>query len=522
MPTQEGRRIALDMAKAVQGGAGGENMKKLTLSAALFLGCAGTTYAADMDAMATKAPPPPSAPMSCTSVQDFFLSDCKLTWYGIRIYGTVDVGGGYQTHGAPFDPNFITGASYFIQKMNRSSMWGWAPNGLSQSSIGVQIQEPIGADWTFVAQLEAGFDPYSLQLANSPGSLFNNIGVPVNQQSTNGDSSRGGQFYNSQGFVGVSSNTYGTLTFFRQNTLSLDGVLAYDPMGGAYAFSPIGFSGVVAGGGDTQTARYSTSAKYRVNIGDFRAAALWQFGGYELNNGARGAYEGQIGGDVHTMGGGVLSFDAIVDYARDAVALSLAGAPTNFEGMPTGTMLPQTLTATLSNNTSAMALAKYAIDRFKVYFGYEWMQFAPPSDPFVVPHTGFTDNAGNFICFDCNTATGGTNISSTAFNGPTFHDKILQVVWFGAKYALTDNLDVIGAYYHYNQNDYTTESCLNAPAHSQCSGTMDAASAVIDWRFLPKWDTYIGTFFSQMNGGLDNGFLARSNLATTAGLRFRF
>ena len=42
------------------------------------------------------------------------------------------------------------------------------------------------------------------------------------------------------------------------------------------------------------------------------------------------------------------------------------------------------------------------------------------------------------------------------------------------------------------------------------------------WRFLPKWDAYIGTFFSQLNGGLDNGYLSRNNLATTAGVRFRF
>jgi len=98
----------------------------------------------------------------------------------------------------------------------------------------------------------------------------------------------------------------------------------------------------------------------------------------------------------------------------------------------------------------------------------------------------------------------------------------VQVVWFGAKYAITDNLDIIGAYYHYDQNTFTIASCANAPAHAQRAGTMDAASVVIDWRFLPKWDTYIGTFFSQMNGRLDNGFLSRSNLATTAGLRFRF
>ncbi len=51
---------------------------------------------------------------------------------------------------------------------------------------------------------------------------------------------------------------------------------------------------------------------------------------------------------------------------------------------------------------------------------------------------------------------------------------------------------------------------------------MDAASAMIDWKFAPKWDTHIGTFYSTSNGGLANGYLARNNLATTGGIRFRF
>jgi hypothetical protein len=85
---------------------------------------------------------------------------------------------------------------------------------------------------------------------------------------------------------------------------------------------------------------------------------------------------------------------------------------------------------------------------------------------------------------------------------------------------------VIGAYYHYWQNQFAVTTpvgyCNTPTAHSQCSGTMDAASAVIDWRFAPKWDTYIGTFYSRFDGGLANGYLARDNLATTAGVRFRF
>jgi predicted porin len=67
---------------------------------------------------------------------------------------------------------------------------GLAPSGLSQSNIGVQIKEPLGQGWSFVGQLEAGFDPYSLRLASSPGSEWNNRGVPLDLQTTNGDWSR--------------------------------------------------------------------------------------------------------------------------------------------------------------------------------------------------------------------------------------------------------------------------------------------------------------------------------------------
>jgi hypothetical protein len=311
--------------------------------------------------------------------------------------------------------------------MNRTPMWGLAPNGLSQSNVGVQIKEPLSPGWSFVAQLEAGFDPYSLHFANSTESVFANAGVPVNQQTANGDASRAGQFYNSLGFLGVSSDTYGTLTAFRQNALATDGVLAYDPMAGSYAFSPIGFSGTVAGGGDTENSRYSTALKYRVAIGDFRAAALWQFGGYDLNNGSNGAFGAELGGDFR-VGLGTLSLDAIGNYNKDAVNLTLSGAPTNAAGVPIGTMLPQTVTATLSDNTNVMMLAKYTVKKLKLYAGYEWMKFAAPSDPFTVAGTGFTTVVGDFVWLDCATATAGTNINSTAYSASAgFKDKVLQV-----------------------------------------------------------------------------------------------
>ena len=45
---------------------------------------------------------------------------------------------------------------------------------------------------------------------------------------------------------------------------------------------------------------------------------------------------------------------------------------------------------------------------------------------------------------------------------------------------------------------------------------------MLDWRFLPKWDAYIGTMYSQATGGIANGDITTNNWATTAGVRFRF
>jgi hypothetical protein len=64
--------------------------------------------------------------------------------------------------------------------------------------------------------------------------------------------------------------------------------------------------------------------RHRVNVGQFRAAALWQFGGYAQNNASNGSYQLQVGADIPTWGKSVLSLDAIYSYVRDSVSLSLA------------------------------------------------------------------------------------------------------------------------------------------------------------------------------------------------------
>ena len=118
------------------------------LLAGMVLGVSLTSApasAADMDAMATKAPPyavAPTAqgPVSCSSLWGFFVTDCQLLWSGVRLYGTVDLGGLYQTHGTPFDKNFPTGASYI------AGCW-WYGRDEPHRRMGSRSQRPEPVDY---------------------------------------------------------------------------------------------------------------------------------------------------------------------------------------------------------------------------------------------------------------------------------------------------------------------------------------------------------------------------------------
>ena len=116
---------------------------------------------------------------------------------------------------------------------------------MSQSVIGISSKEPIAPGWNFVSVNELAYDPYSLLLANAPAALAVAKGTAQNTEALPFNSSRWG-WLGASNYIGVNSATFGTLTFGRQNALEADGVNAYDPMGGAYAFSPIGFSGKAA------------------------------------------------------------------------------------------------------------------------------------------------------------------------------------------------------------------------------------------------------------------------------------
>jgi predicted porin len=536
-------------------------MRRFGVGLAIAIASVGAAHAADLPTKKEAPPPPVNCYASVWTWLDSTAADCPLSWGPFTVYGTVDVGLGYNSNGAAYTSSWNNGVNSFITKQSYGAKWLWTPNGLSQSVVGIKVSQPVGWGWSIIGTVETGFNPYGGVLANAQKSQVVNNGQALTLQGANADSSRSGQWDNSQGFVGVSNKTYGTLTVGRVNTLSLDAINSYDPMGGSYAFSPLGFSGSYAGFGDTEAARANTAVKYRVEIpepqfygANFRLGGLVQWGGYDQGNGTNGLYQGQVGSDFNLFQGnpygGVLSMDFIGSWAKDAAnmgtftgscATLTKGAFAGQTGCTSGIPMfynSSDLQATLSNNTGFLFTAKYKVQALTLYGGYGWLKQANPSDDFL---NGFTTIGGwNVPATIVSTNPTIKKLFPTAWTNFTNYDvnRIAPYFWLGAKYAITPYLDVTGAYYYQAQTDYNTGTCtygatsfvqpdgnkltVSRISSSKCAGTQDAFSALIDYRPVKRVDLYAGVMVSNVYGGFANGFQATQNIAPTAGLRVKF
>jgi len=193
-------------------------MKRFGFFLVAAVGLAGVGHAADLPT--TKGPAPTLAPGCFASFWtwlDSTAADCPLSYAGFTVYATLDAGLGYYSQGAAWNPAVFNGTQGLISKQSNGSKWLWSPNNINQSVIGIKMSEPIGYGWSIIGTVEAGFDPISGELANSQRSQVMNNGKALVLQSANGDSSRAGQWDNSQGFIGFHNWTYGTLTGGRVN-----------------------------------------------------------------------------------------------------------------------------------------------------------------------------------------------------------------------------------------------------------------------------------------------------------------
>src|SRR5579863_1447539 len=217
-----------------------------------------------------------STPDACASGHEFATTDCTLTWHGITLYGTYDIGVGWVSHGLPENGYNYEGES-LVNRNGYQHRFIIAPNNLQQTGFGVRGKEELGHGWSVVFNASTGINPQSGLLANASATNTADNGLPRSSYSEAIDGARAGQPFNDEFYLGISSTYLGTLTFGRQRSLGTDAMLQYDPAGGSYAFSYIGYNGTMAGGGDTEDSRWDDAVKYRLTTGPAHFGAMYKF-----------------------------------------------------------------------------------------------------------------------------------------------------------------------------------------------------------------------------------------------------
>ena len=485
------------------------------LAAAGFVSLA---HAADLPT--TKAPEEKPKPNCWASIWDWLnasASDCPISAYGITLYGTLDVDATYLHEGVGSNPS-ADKDSYGIQKNAYESKGLASINGLSTSVVGLKMKEEVlPYDWSVIGVLEAGVNPYSGMFYNGPRTLADNNVRPAGNypwQNRNANSSRAGQWDNSQAFLGVSNPVYGTLTFGRTNSLANDVTSAYDPVASS-AFSLIGFSASFAGFGNTETVRANTAFTYRLTYQNFRAAAQVQVGGYGVGNATNGMYQGQLGADF-----GALSVDGVLSWAKDAVSLSSFGGSNEACLTPANCFINvnnayfdvnSVLKATLSNNFGAELTAKYKWDPLTFYGGWIYARQMNPSDDYL---TGFpTISQGISVpqgYFNDGVYTNSA-ITVNAYN----NQKVLNTFWTGVRWKVLSNLDAAVGFYYQGQNNYNTSSCTGSGpfiSSGKCAGSQDGLSIFLDWKPFKRVDVYGGVMVTNVYGGIANGYFSTSSV----------
>jgi predicted porin len=426
--------------------------------------------------------------------------DDSLTSQGITLYGVIDLGLQYDTHSAPFTPYRPAASGNIVRQNSRGSVIGLTPSNMGQTRVGLQGIEPVGGDWSAVFQAETFFNPQSGAIADSLKSLAVNNGRSVATQSVGVDGGSAGQAFQTA-FVGLQSARFGAFTFGRQVTLLSEGTILYDPNYHASAFGLLGASNTYSGGGSSEDDRLDSTAKYLVSFNDWvHLGAMYKFNGSSRS--ANTAVQADIGGSFANA-----SVDAYYSKVNSAVTANSLTA-TQVAALPAlGYAAANSLAATISDNAAYSLMGLYKLDPFKFFAGYEYIQYTNPSSPLSA---GFIDIGGYVLAF----------VNNTSYN----NSKIVQIYWTGVRYAVIPNLDLTVAYYGSHQGAYGTgtQAGCSTSAHSVCSGSLEAISFDVDYRFNSHFDAYLGAMYSGVHDGLASAYLNTTNINPTVGARYKF
>ena len=453
-----------------------------------------------------------SQPDPCTSGHEIATTDCTLTWHGITLYGAYDVGVGWVSHGLPQNGYNYEGQS-LVNRNGYQQLFLIAPNNLQQTGLGIRGREEFLPGWSAVFNASTGINPQSGLLANASSTQTANNGLPRLSYSYVIDGARAGQPFNDEFYGGISSAQFGTLTFGRQRALGTDAMLVYDPAGGAYAFSYIGYNGTMAGGGDTENSRWDNALKYRLTYrpvhfgamykfvdgsgGCFSASATWTAATCTPETAHNDAYGFNLGGEY-----GKFSGDVVYQHYNQAISVlnPLLGpqSPTQPYQSTTNSINTNpiagdnlvgptnTVYAIVTDNDALMFAAKYAWDPFKFYGGYEYIWQNNPTNPLGVGASG----------------QGGYIISGVEDNNLD-SEKLVQIWWTGVKYTYHTKTDFTFAWYQQRQNTFRRPpTCVPGNFRSSCAGTLDEVSLSADHHLTKRVDAFAGVAYSWVSGGL--------------------
>jgi predicted porin len=515
-------------------------VKKYLLAAAFFVASANA-YAGDVGSG-------PNVEGGVAPVFSKILDGAEpgaLTVAGITAYGAIDFNLAWQSHGVPTSPSYFQGMEYQIAKNSQGPQFAFTNNALQVSTIGLRGDESLSkvtgydplAGWSAIFDLQIGFNPAFAAIADDLKALRQNNGVPLLQQTANQDSSRAGQIFNGDAYGGIKNDLLGELRYGRNTTLLWEDTRVYDPQKGSYSNSLLSSGTYGAGYGITEQKRWNNSLKYKNTIGPIHIAGQYRFGGY--GQGGDGVSAG-AGIDVPGIFNG-LSIDGVWGAETDAIAASMltsstAAKPALGSCQSLGVSLFEctqlnVLNATVSDNQAWAVMAKYnfknlGFEPVTLYGGYEHIDYSNPSGP-----------------LSSLTIIGDYQLNPTGINYNAYvTDKQLDVFWIGGNYKVSRKLTLVSAWYHADQNAYVTASLPNAkgvisatpctttgqgPAavggiQSNCAGSLDWLSGLIDYQWTKRLDVYAGISFTEVHDGLSSGFTYTSTISPTVGSRFRF
>lgn len=400
----------------------------------------------------------------------------------VEIYGVLDAAVGYQEYSLSASGDFpatVNPLSATKTTINHS-VTGMFNGGIQDSRWGFRGTEDLGGGLKAFFTLESGFNIPTGQLNNGAGALAGNSPT---QTTVSANTSLNGQLFSRQAFVGLSSDTLGSVAFGRNYAPFYDIAVAYDPVQNSQLFSPLGFSGTIGGGGGvSEDTRVDNSIKYKNKIGDFNFGALYKFGGIAGNSTAEGGYTLNVGYEAGPFG-----IQGAYEYFKDALKTG-------------NSTVAGDISATDYNTSSFMLAGKYSFGEATIKAGFETYTLKAPSDS--AASLGLV---------------GSSLYGYTVGNATTFASADQKTdIWFvGGDYNFTPALNLAVGFY--DQNPKRSDDA------KQLSGNIYSYSALLDYHFSKRTDVYYGLMYSQYKGDqYPSATYNSSNYVTAVGLRHKF